>query len=52
METVRKTYKEKLRPTPEQERALEVVLSALSHALQRGPGAARRSLLGSDATSR
>ncbi len=26
METVRKTYKEKLRPTPEQERALDVVL--------------------------
>ena len=26
METVRKTYKEKLRPTPEQERQLEVVL--------------------------
>jgi putative transposase len=26
METVRKTYKEKLRPTPEQERAMDVVL--------------------------
>jgi putative transposase len=26
MVTVRKTYKEKLRPTPEQERALDVVL--------------------------
>jgi putative transposase len=26
MEMVRKTYKEKLRPTPEQERALDVVL--------------------------
>jgi hypothetical protein len=25
-ETVRKTFKEKLRPTPEQERALDVVL--------------------------